>query len=230
MAIKFMTTIVFLTTFLSASNNIGIQIGDKKFSSGKTDYSQNSVNENCKFKLKNFTKLNLKTVLLVKIEAGKEPSCKITADKNIASIISFDQKGDTLTIDSKKSFSTEGDLQIYLSTKKLEAITSNTASTIKFSNVNSDKLILKFYGASFVIGKGRVKNLGVVAKGSVEVNLKELKAKNAVVKTDGSSEVYLWVEDYLDAKSKGASEIIYRGNPRKIKKEAKEASEISRED
>ncbi len=186
------------------------------------------ISQNCQ--ITNFSQLNLKTIADLKIKVGENLKCKIKADKNIVEVINFNVVDGELIIDSSKSFSTQSEIKITISTPSLKAIKSDGASEIKVSGLSEKNLKINLNGSGTLSGSGKVSNLNVKIDGSVEVDLGSLKVKNAVVMVKGASELKLFVSDKLDATAYESSEINYIGNPKSVKKNVTGVAEINSND
>ncbi len=106
-------------------------------------------------------------------------------------------------------------------------IISSGASDIEIDNVQSDKITLDTSGASDVKIIGETKEFVGTHSGSSDLHGKNLKTKHAKIHTSGSSDVKISIEESLEAKSSGSSNIYYYGNPSKVEKNSSGSSSIT---
>lgn len=60
---------------------------------------------------------------------------------------------------------------------------------------------------------GTVQDLDTKISGSGDIQFSQLKAKNATCTVSGSGNIYVYIEDKLDASLTGSGNIVYSGNP-----------------
>ena len=114
-----------------------------------------------------------------------------------------------------KRISATGGADIYhsdtIEAETLHLLTSGSSSMIL--DVCAKEVFLTATGSGDVKLTGNVQVLNVNSAGSCDVDCRQLKAKNVVVVSSGSSDVYVNAEETIDIKAMGASDIYYSGRP-----------------
>jgi Putative auto-transporter adhesin, head GIN domain len=95
----------------------------------------------------------------------------------------------------------------------LRAVEADGAGSIRLLNLDSEALELRNTGATDFTASGWVDRLSAIVEGAGELDLGNLKARDATVRIEGvgDAEVTVWGE--LHAVVTGVGDIEYRGNP-----------------
>lgn len=91
------------------------------------------------------------------------------------------------------------------------------ASKVEIGDINADKLILDFSGASKASLAGHVGKLEIETSGASHVNVEELFARDVDVNSSGASHIQVNAQKTLKVDASGASKITYKGRPNIIK-------------
>jgi hypothetical protein len=103
------------------------------------------------------------------------------------------------------------------------------ASKVEIGEINADKLILDFSGASKATLAGHVGKLEIETSGASHVNVEELYARDVDVNSSGASHIQVNAQKTLQVDASGASKITYKGRPN-ISKDVSGASFVQRAD
>lgn len=103
------------------------------------------------------------------------------------------------------------------------------ASKIEIGEINADKLILDFSGASKATLAGHVGKLEIESSGASHLILDKLYARDVDVNSSGASHIQVNVQKTLNVDASGASKITYKGRPN-ISKDVSGASFVQRAD
>lgn len=103
------------------------------------------------------------------------------------------------------------------------------ASKVDIGEINADKLILDFSGASKATLAGHVGKLEIETSGASHVNVEELYARDVDVNSIGASHIQVNAQKTLQVDASGASKITYKGRPN-ISKDVSGASFVQRAD
>lgn len=103
------------------------------------------------------------------------------------------------------------------------------ASKVDIAEINADKLILDFSGASKATLTGHVGKLEVETSGASQLILDELYARDVDVNSSGASHIQVNAQKTLQVDASGASKITYKGRPN-ISKDVSGASFVQRAD
>ena len=81
------------------------------------------------------------------------------------------------------------------------------------SNCRLIKLEAQIAGSGNIDGNGTVQDLYTKISGSGNIKFSEMKAKNANCTLSGSGNIYVFIENRLDAFLSGSGDIVYSGSP-----------------
>jgi len=101
--------------------------------------------------------------------------------------------------------STFNDLQFML--------VSGSGNIVVNSNCQLIKLEAQIAGSGNIDGNGTVQDLYTKISGSGNIKFSEMKAKNANCTLSGSGNIYVFIENRLDAFLSGSGDIVYSGSP-----------------
>ena len=191
-----------------------------------------------------FHSIELKGNFEVTISQGSQSEFTLGEDSNLEAwvedgILHVQAKG------KAKMFSSE-DGEIHIQVNELRYLSSSGAIELESEGrIKGDKMKLEFAGASEVELDLEVQSLRVETAGASEITLRGsatyadfkssgasefdangLKVRSLGIETAGASEMEVYVTDELKVKSRGASEITYRGNPPHVIKDMKGASSL----
>jgi len=80
-------------------------------------------------------------------------------------------------------------------------------------NCRLNKLDAQIAGSGNIDGNGSVQELYTKISGSGNIQFSEMKAKNANCTLSGSGNIYVFIENKLDAYLSGSGDIVYSGSP-----------------
>lgn len=103
---------------------------------------------------------------------------------------------------------------------------SSGSSDISINDVKAASTEAVLNGASNIKISGETHDLDVKASGSSDFKGKSFMSNTANVFSGGNSNSYLFVNERLNAKATGSSDIIYYGNPKHISEEKSGAASI----
>jgi len=101
--------------------------------------------------------------------------------------------------------STFNDLQFML--------VSGSGNIVVNSNCQLIKLEAQIAGSGNIDGNGTVQDLYTKISGSGNIKFSEMRAKNANCTLSGSGNIYVFIENRLDAFLSGSGDIVYSGSP-----------------
>ncbi len=232
---KKINTLVLMTlagfSGITSSNAVTgkIVIDGKEVSSGSSNIIQGSGNViTDKRKLSTFDKLDLNITADIEYIASDGYRLELTADDNIAATISSDIRGNTLYIESNRSFSTQSTLQVKIfGSPNLKGVNVDGSSDVDIHGISGDSLEIILDGTGDITAQGKVSNLIIKVDGSGDINMKETQADNVTVSVEGSADVTVTANKNLDVSIDGVSDVTYYGHPRSINKAIDGVGEIS---
>jgi Putative auto-transporter adhesin, head GIN domain len=199
-----MKTIIALTIacILVVSNSFAQLRGSGKTISKTYDY-------------KNFDKVSFEDIDgKIEVEIGKLWSISVAIDDNLESLLTFSEN--TSENELKVAFKNNRNNRMYIEdTNVTIKITMPEASVIKNSG-NSNITVMGVVGRYFRIEvdgngdatcSGSVDQLDVEKTGNGDVHAREIKAKNAKIKSSGNGDVVVNVAENLTAKNNGNGDV-----------------------
>ncbi len=163
-----------------------------------------------------------------------EEKIQIEANSNLQQYINVNKQGNQLVIDLDNNLEINGSsiLNVYITTKTLDAFYATGASTIKLQNeLYESNVSIKLSGACTLSGSLVVTELNADLEGASNLNLLgsastvELEANGSSNMMDygfetsnfkcdinGASNVYLTIQESMNIEASGGSNIYYKGN------------------
>jgi len=227
-------TLALLITVLSSCGGSGCITG-----SGEQIVEQRSIGD--------FSKLEISGDFKVLIFQSDSCSMSIMADDNIIPHVKQKISGDVLTIVLDEDICDGGPVAISLSSKTWNAIkASGAVEVIGESKIVAQDFELDLSGATDVALVLEAARLTTKTSGAAEITLKG-QSRQHFIETSGSSTIKAFdfvVSDYrlessgaidaqinvlnsLEVKSSGQSNIVYKGNPKTIKRDESGAASIT---
>lgn len=218
----------------------------------KDNCLQGSGNEKAdKRQLTAFNQLEITGSFNVTLIQDSSNAVTITADDNIVSVIKTDVSGDKLKISSdKKNLCSTKEIAITIGVRDLKSISASGAvDMVSSGHLNLGDLELNLAGATKVNLNLTAANLETEASGVNEITLKgqarshnvefsgsgnlkafDLVAGNYNIESAGQSDCEINVLNELNIHTTGASEIKYKGTPKKINKSKTGALTLTKTD
>jgi hypothetical protein len=173
------------------------------------------------------------------VRQGPTTKVEVDADQDVLESVKTEVRGNTLTIYRDKNFSLTSLLRsktvkVYVTTPQLAGIEVSGASDVKGETpisaddfrinasgasdvtltLNAKSLTTNASGASDVRLNGRVERQQVDISGSSDYRASDLRSRTASVQASGASDAYVYVDDELQARSSGASDVHNKGRAR----------------
>ncbi len=141
--------------------------------------------------LSGFTTVRLKSSADVEIRQGSRESVTVITDDNIAPIIETRVVGESLEIDSNKSYSTRRGVRVVVELRSLTAVYSDASGDVRLQGpINGEALTLSLSGSGDVRVNDRItaSSLTVRLRGSGDVSLDEVNTKVLDIDISGSGD------------------------------------------
>ncbi len=206
-----------------------IIIDGQEYGSGSSNVVQGSGNiVTDKRKLSAFEKLSINVSADIEYIASDSYQLELTADDNIVPLVTSAISGNTLSIDTNRSFSTQSVFRIKIyGTPSLRSLLIDGSADVDLQGISSDLLEISLEGTGDIIAKGKVKKLVINIDGSGDVNTKALQADNVSIDVDGTADVKVTANKALDVTIDGVSDVTYYGHPASINKTIDGVGEVS---
>jgi hypothetical protein len=206
-----------------------IIIDGQEYSSGSSNVIQGSGKTvTDKRKLNTFSELSINIAADIEYIASDSLRLELTADDNIAPTITSSIIGNTLSIDTNQSFSTQSKIRTKIyGPPTLQGVVIDGSSDVKLQGITGDLLEIKLDGTGDIKVQGNVSKLSIKADGSGNVNTKELQADDVTIHVEGSTDVTVTANKNLDVVINGVSDVTYYGHPSSINKAIDGVGKIS---
>jgi hypothetical protein len=197
-----------------------IIIDGQEYSSGSSNVIQGSgkivTDER---KLNTFNELSINIAADIEYIASDSHRLELTADDNIAPTITSSIIGNTLSIDTNQSFSTQSKIRTKIyGPSTLQSVVIDGSSDVKLQGITGDLLEIKLDGSGDITAQGNVSKLIIKADGSGNINTKELLADDVIINIEGSTDVTVTANKNLGVEINGVSDVTYYGHPGSINK------------
>ncbi len=190
-----------------------------------------TVNKN----ITGYSQLNVSDPFKVYVTfSDSEESIRIEANSNLQQYITCEKQSNQLVIYLSNNVNIEGSavLNVYITTKQLDAFYAAGASTIQLQNeLNATDVTIDLTGASTFSGTMFVKELYADLTGASNLNIEgssdsiDLEAygasnmkdygfetDNFTCDLEGGCQAYLTIQQTLNVRANGASNVYYKGN------------------
>lgn len=214
MKLRTFLLLLFSLAFFTACNFWGVR------GNGRVKLQNRDIEE--------FERLEIGGAFVVKVDVGKNPSIKISAEENLLPLIRTSIDNGTLIIDSKKGLSPRKEIKIWITTPNLNFIEASGANDIEVVGINEDEFEVNLSGAGTIVLNGIANKLSADLSGAGTINAKNLKANDVDISVSGAASASVFAKDNLNASVSGVGSIDYYGNPAKVKTNVSGVGSINR--
>ncbi|MGH9882138.1 MAG: head GIN domain-containing protein, partial [Pyrinomonadaceae bacterium] len=149
----------------------------------------------------------------IEVVCQKDQTLEIEGDDNILPLITTEVSNNVLHIRSLRSHSTDDKIRLKITVPDLEGVSGSGAGRINVSGLKNEQFEVDVNGAPTITAAGETKLLKVNTNGAAKIDTHKLRASQAVVESNGVSQVEVFAADKLDVTISGPSHVIYRGDP-----------------
>ena len=191
----------------------------------------NVVEENRE--VNDFVEIHASKGVNVYISQGDVEKVAVRADENLINVISTKVDGSVLKITNTKRIKEATENKVYVTVDKLEGITSFAGSNVYSENsiytgglelscsagsnlkleLFSGSVKLKATAGSNIFLEGNASDLEISATAGSNVKAENLNVKKCQAKAVSGANVFITVENELEAKAGTGGNVIYGGNP-----------------
>lgn len=205
------------------------------------------------FSATNISQLDVSDIFNVYVDFSEtEEYVQVEASENIHQLIEMSQTGDKLIIGLKRNSTITGTpvLNVYIKTATLSKVIAEGAASVEFENlletsqldvkvtgaakvsgsIDVSDLVASLLGASILDISGRSNSFDIDASGASEMTGYDFATNTLKAYLTGGSNISLVVNQKLDVKASGASNVRYKGNGIIDKQDLSDASEIIKMD
>ncbi|QBQ55179.1 head GIN domain-containing protein [Nitrosococcus wardiae] len=157
---------------------------------------------------------------------GDDCGATLDADSNLHPIIETEVGGDILNIAARRSFQTEGPVQVEARSPSLSRVDILSAADAVLRKLHVPSLVIRVAGSGDVSVQGQVDLLEVIVEGSGTLDLRNLHANHAKVFAGGAADVVVYAAKSLKVNVTGAGDILYYGRPARVEKNISGAGNV----
>lgn len=164
----------------------------------------------------------------IEIACQKEPSLELEGDDNLLPLIKTEVRGNTLYINSEKSFSVKKNLRVRISVTNIEGISSSGAGNLRVAAVKNEKLKIDSSGASNIEISGETKRLDMDLSGASKVDTESLRAERVTIDMSGAGKANVYASEELNAEVSGVGSVTYTGDPKVVNPKVSGVGSVSK--
>jgi len=166
-----------------------------------------------------FSQLDLAGSNNVIVHLGGKQSVVVHADDNLIDTVTTQVQAGRLVIGtSAGSFTNKSRMYVDVTVPALDALVLSGSGNLIADGIDAQKLTVTLAGSGVVHASGTVKRLDAALKGSGDVQLGGLVARDAHAVVDASGRIVVHATNSLDAAVRGSGVILYRGSPAHVTK------------
>lgn len=201
-----------------------------------------------KRELNTFHAIDIGSAFHIYIKKGEPQSVEIETDDNLMELIKTSVKNGELDVNVKGNIKNPKKMNIYITIANLDEIElSGAAKLVSEDRFDEDEMEIDISGASDLTIKIKTKKLDIDlsgasnadisghaytldldASGASNAKIIDLEVNDATVDCSGAASVWLLVKNSLRGEASGASNIIYKGNPKQVSIETSGAASAER--
>jgi hypothetical protein len=163
-----------------------------------------------------FAKIDLAGSPDVEVAVGPAASVSVTTDDNILPIIETKVDGETLKINSKRSYNTSLGVKVSITVPDLQGVSVSGSGNIHVEGLKAGDMDASVTGSGDITLNGVVDRLRARIVGSGDLRAGDLAAKNVQVSVTGSGDAAVRATEQLDARVTGSGNVRYSGNPPQV--------------
>lgn len=149
----------------------------------------------------------------VTISEGPGPRVTITADDNIAPLLTPKIIDGMLKVEFAKGFKTKQEIKILIEAPDVEKIHHQGRGTVLLDNLKLKFLEVVSSGSGKITGLGMVDKLWIESTGKGQILLHDLPSKKCDITLTGEGEVVVTATEEITAVNRGKGDIFFYGNP-----------------
>ncbi len=151
----------------------------------------------------------------IELRRAEFASVEVVGDDNLVERVSVRVDDGTLVVELDDDYIYhDSSLTVLASTPRLAMLTIDGSSRALVEEFDGPLLELSINGSGDVRAAGNVESLVAAIRGSGDMDLEDLTARNASVRISGSGEVEVYAEERLDVVISGSGDVRYHGSPR----------------
>ena len=162
-----------------------------------------------------FEELSLMGGMDAVVTIGDQQSVTIEADDNVLPIIETKVEDGKLIVEPTEGYHAKTQVKLTITVPQLKGVAINGSGDVDVNGLNgASSFAVAINGSGDVTAKGTADAVSVAVRGSGDVKLQDLQAKNGKVAVAGSGDVTVNATDKLDVSVAGSGDVKYMGSPK----------------
>jgi hypothetical protein len=162
-----------------------------------------------------FEELSLMGGMDAVVTIGDQQSVTIEADDNVLPIIETKVEDGKLIVVPTENYRAKTPVKLTITVPQLKGVAINGSGDVDVNGLNgASSFAVAINGSGDVTAKGTADAVSVAVRGSGDVKLQDLQAKNGKVAVAGSGDVTVNATDKLDVSVAGSGDVKYMGSPK----------------
>lgn len=175
-----------------------------------------------------FTGVALDGVGVISVRTGARRAVIVRGDDNVVPRVTTRVRGGLLVVALRGRVHVRRPLRIAVTTPTIEELRLSGSGTIIATGVRARRLRLTLSGTGSVRAQGVAERVDAELDGLGELQLGALRARVVGVRLNGTGRVVVHATRELDATLAGAGEILYRGDPPRVRSDVQGVGVIAR--
>lgn len=138
---------------------------------------------------------------------------RIEAERDVLEALTIDVIGKHLVIDTKKGFSTQSPIKIWVSSASLRTLKLDGVTDANLTRLSGKQLAITVAGATDLVGEGVIDSCGLVISGASNVDMQSVKCKDVRIAGEGSADISVHAGTTISGSLAGAVDLNIFGNP-----------------
>ena len=149
------------------------------------------------------------------VTIGERQGVTIEGDDNIVAIIETKVEDGKLIVVPTENYRAKTPVKLTITVRQLKGVAINGSGDVDVNGLNgASSFAVAINGSGDVTAKGTADAVSVAVRGSGDVKLQDLQAKNGKVAVAGSGDVTVNASDKLDVSVAGSGDVKYMGSPK----------------
>jgi hypothetical protein len=174
-----------------------------------------------------FSKIDLAGSPDVMVAVGSDTSVSVTTDDNLLTNIETVVEGDTLRINSRRSYNTSVGVKVNITVPDLNGVSISGSGDIQVTGLKAGDMDASVTGSGDITLSGVMDRLHAHIVGSGDVRASELAVKHVRVDITGSGDAEVRATEELDASVTGSGDVRYSGQPPQVRRSITGSGDIA---
>ncbi len=181
------------------------------------------------YALTGFSKIDVSTGIMVKVNVGGDYSVRAEADAKEFERLVIEVDGDTLSIRRKiggfgwKS----GEVRVDVSMPAIEGIEASSGASVEARNVEADEIELDASSGASIIASGTCGSLAADASSGASIKAKDLRCEEVAADASSGASLSVFASSAIEGDASSGGSINVAGKPAKVSKSTSSGGSVS---